>query len=190
MRFLLIVFLLAASTASAQTRSTASVSPPFLGSVPYGTPSATPLSLTILDTINRALQHNLGMLNAEEAVDRAKGARWTALADLLPNVSGRVSETRQVTNLAVFGFDPAKFGVPGIVGPFNVFDARVNVSQSIFDVHALNSARAESHNVAAAEHMVKSARDLVVLVSANLYLEALAARSPNDTALAKQQTPE
>ena len=94
-------------------------------------PSATPLSLTIIDTINRALQHNLGILNAEEAVARAKGTRWTSLADLLPNVSGRVSENRQVINLAAFGFNPIEFGFPSIVGPFSVFDARVNVSQTI-----------------------------------------------------------
>src|SRR5438105_7266154 len=176
MRFLLIAFVLAATTASAQTRTTSSISPPFLGGVPYGAPSATPLSLTILDTINRALQHNLGVLNAEEAVDRAKGVRWTALSDLLPNVNGRVTETRQVINLAAFGFNPVDFGFPSIVGPFNVFDARVNVSQTILDVHALNHARADSHTIAAAQFAVKSARDLVVLVSANLYLEALAGR--------------
>ena len=164
MRFLLTVFLLAATTASAQPRATPSISPPFLGGVPSGTPNATPLSLTILDAINRGLQHNLGLLNAEDAVNRAKGTRLTALADLLPNIDGHVTETRQVINLAVFGFNPANFGVPGIVGPFNVFDARVDLSQSIFDVHAINDARAESHNLAAARHSVKSARDLVVLV--------------------------
>src|SRR5205823_13348713 len=125
------------------------------------------------------------VLNAEEAVDRAKGARWTALSDLLPNVNGRLTETRQVINLAAFGFNPAGFGFPSIVGPFNIFDARVNVSQSIFDAHALNSARAESHNIAAAQHMVKSARDLVVLVSANLYLQALASRARTDSARAQ-----
>jgi len=189
MRFLLIAFLLLASTASAQPRLT-NVPAPFLGGVPTGTASATPLNLTILDTINRALQHNLAMLNAEEAVGRARGERWTAMADLLPNIDGYVNETRQVINLAAFGFNPAQFGFPNIVGPFNVFDARVRVSQSIFDAHALNSARAESHNVAAAEHMVKSARDLVVLVSANLYLQALAARSRTDSARAQVQTAE
>ena len=35
---------------------------------------------------------------------RARGARWIALSELLPNINGRVSETRQMINLAVFGF--------------------------------------------------------------------------------------
>src|SRR4051794_29347353 len=120
MRFLLIAFLLVATTASAQNRAANGVPPPFLGGVPSGTPNPTPLNLTILDTINRAIEHNLGKLNAEDAVERAKGARWTALSDLLPNVNGRVAESRQVVNLAVFGFNPAQFGFPNIVGPFNV----------------------------------------------------------------------
>jgi outer membrane protein TolC len=187
MRFLVIVFLLAAATASAQSRLNTSVSPTFLGGVPSGTPNAEPLSLTVLDAINRGLQHNLGLLNAEEAVGRARGARWRALADLLPNVSGRLAETRQVINLEAFGF-PLPAGFPSIVGPFNVFDARVSLSQSLFDVRAINDARAESHKLAAAEYTVRSARDLVVLVSGNLYLQALAAAARRDSTRAQMQS--
>src|SRR5262245_711915 len=190
MLFLLIAFLLSATAVSAQTRSTASVSPPFFGGVPSGTANATPLSLTILDTINRALQHNLGLLDAEEAVNHARGTRWTALADLLPTAGARLAETRQIINLEAFGFNPSNFGFPPVVGPFNVFDGRVVVTQPILDVHALNSVRAESHNVAAAQFMVKNARDLVVLVSANLYLQALSARARTESARAQMQTAE
>ena len=99
MRFFLTVFLLAATTVSAQPRVTSPVGAPFLGGVPSGTPSAEPLSLTIVDAINRGLQHNLGLLTAEGDVDRAKGARWEALADLMPNLNGRVSQDRKSTRL-------------------------------------------------------------------------------------------
>src|SRR6185436_2497216 len=75
---------------------------PFLGGVPAGTATSEPLSLSILDAINRALEHNLGVLMAQEGVGRAQGARWRALSGLLPTVSGRISETRQVVNLAAF----------------------------------------------------------------------------------------
>src|SRR5262245_5504354 len=188
MRFLLIAFLLTATTVSAQTRSTASVPPPFFGGVPSGTVSSTPLSLTILDTINRALQQNLGLLNAEESVDRAKGTRWTALGELLPTAGARLSETRQLFNFAAFGVNPQQFGFPSVIGPFNVFDARVAVDQPIVDLHALNSLRAENHNIAAARLRVRSARDLVVLVSANLFLEVLSARARTDSVRAQMQT--
>jgi len=80
MRFLQIAFLTTATTftaitVSAQTRSTAAVPPRFFGGVPSGAVSPTPLSLTILDAINRALTQNLGILNAEESVNQAKGKR-------------------------------------------------------------------------------------------------------------------
>jgi outer membrane protein TolC len=157
--------------------------------VPTGTATSTPLSLTIGDAINRGLEHNLGLLYAEQGVQRARGARWVALSGLLPNLNGRVGEMRQQINLGAYGF-PLPAGLPPVVGPLNVFDARVYVSQSVFDLGALNSARAETHNVAAARYAVKSARDFVVLVSANSYLQALAAAARAETARAQLQTAE
>jgi outer membrane protein TolC len=182
-----IALLFVASTAVAQTRVPAQISAPFLGGVPAGTATSDPLSLTIVDAINRGLQHNLGLLTAEDSLGRARGARWTALAELLPDVSGHLAETRQVINLEAFGF-PLPEGIPPIVGPFNVFDARVRLSQSVFDLSAINGARAESHNLAAAQYSVKSARDLVVLVTANMYLQALAAAARADSAVAQMQS--
>jgi outer membrane protein TolC len=156
----------------------------FLGGVPQGTASSTPLTLTIIDAINRGLAHNLGLLNTAEGASRARGEKLRALADLLPNVHGRVSETRQVLNLEAFGF-PLPVGFPSIVGPFNVFDARVFLSQSVLDLRAINANKAEQHNVAAAEYSIRTARDIVVLVSANLYLQALAASARAESAQAQ-----
>jgi outer membrane protein TolC len=175
-----------ASTA-AQPPSSApprTIGPTFFGSVPTGQPTAEPLPLTILDTINRALEHNLGILLTDDARGRAEGARWRALGEMLPNVSGRISETRQLVDLAAYGF-PLPEGIPAIVGPFNLFDARIYGSQTIFDLRAINDVRAEKHNVAAAGHNYRSARELVVLVAANSYLQALAASARADSARAQ-----
>src|SRR5262245_2121414 len=61
---------------------------PFLGSVPSGSPTAEPLTLTVIDAINRALEHNLGVLLSDDAKGRAAGARWRALGGLLPTING------------------------------------------------------------------------------------------------------
>jgi outer membrane protein TolC len=159
----------------------------FLGSVPSGQPTAEPLRLSILDVINRALEHNLGILLSDDARGRAEGARWKAMGGLLPTVNGRLAETRQVVDLAAYGF-PLPEGIPPIVGPFNLFDARVFVTQPIIDLKALNDLRAERHNVAAATHTYQSARELVVLVAANAYLQALAASARADAARAQMQS--
>src|SRR5216683_1540501 len=113
----------------------------FLGGVPSGTPTNAVEKITIVAAIVRAMEHNLGVLVAEHAVGRAQGARWRALSELLPNVNARVGETRQQINLAAFGFGGgpgSPFGdIPTIIGPFNVFDARIYLSQSVLNFGAL-----------------------------------------------------
>lgn len=178
---------LATANASAQEAASGSASAsPFLGSVPQGTATAEPLVLSLKDAVSRGLRYNLGLLLQEEAVHSAHGARWRALADLLPHVNGTMSARRQVINLEAFGFSlPDR---PSIVGPFNVFDARVGLSQPLLDLSALNDARAASLSEHAEKLGVRTARDLVVLVSVNLYLEAVTAASRIDVAHAQQET--
>jgi outer membrane protein TolC len=127
---------------------------PFFGSAPQGAATAESLPLSLKDAVERALKYNLGLLLQEESVKAAHGARWRALAGLLPNVSALTSASRQVINLDAYGF-PAE---PSIIGPFNVFDARVYLSQPIVDLRALNDARAASANERAEKFGVRSAR--------------------------------
>ena len=146
----------------------------------------------MVDAILRALDHNLGVLTADEALGRARGARWLALGDLLPNVSARLSETRQKINLAAFGFGapggPSFPGVPDIVGPFNVFDARLLVSQSVFDLEAINDARSEAYSIDAAKLTRQQARNFVIHVAGNAYIQALAQSARADAARAQLET--
>ena len=159
---------------------------PFFGSRPIGTVSTEPLPLSVKDAVQRALQNNLGLLLQEESETSARGARWRALADLLPNVSGSLAARRQVINLQAFGF-PAN---PPLVGPFNIYDARVALSQPVVDLAAVNDARASSLSEKAAKYGVRTARDLVVLVTVNLYLEAVAQSSRIEMVHAQLQTAE
>jgi outer membrane protein TolC len=184
------------AAASGQSMRPAPQAPPpsgtFLGGVPSGTPTTTVEQISIVNAILRALEHNLGVLVAEQGVGHAQGSRWRALSELLPNVNARVSQMREEINLAAFGFSGGPgspfAGIPTIVGPFNVFDARVYLSQSVLNFGALNDARAEAHNVEAARLTFKSARDYVIHVAGNLYVQALAASARVDAARAQQQT--
>jgi outer membrane protein TolC len=181
---LALVLLVSASAAAQNSRQPPNN--PFLGSVPKGPVTPDPLALSVKDAVQRALQNNLGLLLQEESETVARGARWRALADLLPSVSGSLASRRQVINLEAYGF-PAK---PSIVGPFNVHDARVYLSQPVIDVAALNDARASALNLQAEKYGVKTARDLVVLVAVNLYLEAVATSSRVEMTRAQQATAE
>jgi outer membrane protein TolC len=161
-------------------------SPPFTGGVPAGTATSEPLPLSLSEAIARALEHNLGALLADDAMKAANGARWQSLSELLPNVNSSASETRQILNLATFGISVP--GVPSLVGPFNVFDARVFATQSVFDLKRINDARADSHRLTAATLSYMDARDLVVLTAANGYLQVLAATARAESAKAQLDT--
>jgi outer membrane protein TolC len=183
--FALLVSALAAGPASAQgSGPTIDRSSPFLGGVPTGEPSPGALPLSLKEAIDRGLEHNLGVLLQEQGVEAAHGTRWQSLAGLLPDVNARVGEARRKTSLAEFGFTE----FPGItsrtIGPFNVFDTRLTVSQALVDVSAMHEAKAGAAAVRAAEFEVKNARDLVVLVVANLYLETVADTARVETARA------
>lgn len=170
------------------------VSGPFLGGVPSGDVTQNVETITVVQALTRSLEHNLGVISAQNNLGRAQGARWRALSDLLPNINARLSETRQQINLQAFGFGTATgspFGeVPPIVGPFNVFDARVFLTQPVLDFGALHDARAESHNVEAARHLNQGARDFVLYVTGTVYVQALAMSARADAARAQQQTAE
>jgi outer membrane protein TolC len=181
----LTLFLLVGSRVTAQS-SRQSPPSPFLGSVSKGAVTPEPLPLSVKDAVQRALENNLGLLLQEESEASALGARWRALADLLPNVSGGLRSSRQVINLEAYGFPTPN----PIVGPFNVQDARVYLSQPVIDLSAWNEARASSLKLQAEKYGVKTARDLVVLVAVNLYLEAVTSASRVEMTRAQQSTAE
>ena len=150
---------------------------PFLGSNPSGEPIPGVMQLSATDAIDRGLRYNLGLLLSSDQTEAVRGARYRALADLLPNVTARLSATEEQLNLAALGFPTAAaaaFGVGAIVGPFNVFDARAFVTQSVFDLVAINRTRAATNNVRAAEWNYKNSRELVVLVVGAEYLAVIA----------------
>ena len=145
------------------------------------------LPLSLADAIGRGLKNNLGQLLSRQETRAAQAVRYRALSNLLPNVTTRTSATEQQVNLAAFGFSGFP-GVPSVVGPFSVYDARAFLSQSVLDFTAIDHARASSENIKAANFSYRNARDLVVLAVANLYLQALAGESRIASARAQVDT--
>jgi outer membrane protein TolC len=145
-----------------------------------------PLSLTLEEAIARGVRENINARLRDSDVTTAQGARWVALRDLLPTASARLSETRQVINLAAFGFSVP--GVPSIVGPFNLHDSRLYVSQPLVDMHALYASRSGSATLQAAELEQRDTRALVGLAVRDLYLQSVAAESRLKAARAQSDT--
>lgn len=146
-----------------------------------------PLPLSLTDAIQRALTRNVDVLVAAEDVEHARGTHRLTIGDLRPDLEGTISGVRQTVNLAALGL-PLPAGFPSIVGPFNVFDARLSLSQTLFDIQAINAGRAEGHNLSALEHSYRSTRDTIVFATANLYLQVLAAAARFETVQAQLET--
>jgi outer membrane protein TolC len=161
---------------------------PFSGSVPTKlVPGILPLSLQ--GAIDRGLKQNLGLLLSSADIGSARGQRWQQLSALLPHVSADPYIAESKVNLAELGFTSiGGANLPAAVGPFSYFDARVAVSQSLFDWKSINATRAASQNLKAAQYSFKDARDLVVLAVGYTYLQAIADEARIRTAEAQVQT--
>ncbi len=160
---------------------------PYLGGVPAGKLSATPVALSLDDAVAYGLKQNLGGVLATDAVTDARGQRWQALSELLPNV---VTDTgfgvHQVNVKAAFGL--TIHGEPPIIGPFGYFDSRAYLTQSAFDWAAIQRARSSRSEVKSAEFGAKDARELIVLVIVSNYLLVIADQSEVDSATSQRDT--
>ena len=170
---------------SAQMPSLPSSQNPFLGSTPTGQVTPGVLNLTLLEAIDRGLKYNLGLLLSSAQTDAARGARWKALADIIPNLNGRVAESFQQINTAQFGFRIP--GIPKIIGPFAIFDSRAIATEDL-SLHGVRNLRATNENIKAAEQSVRNARELVVLAVGGTYLQAIAAQARVESAQAQLTT--
>jgi outer membrane protein TolC len=162
---------------------------PFAGSVTEK-PVQGVLPLSLSDAINRGLKQNLGALLSSADVKSARGQRWEQLSALLPHVTADPYVAVSQINLAQLGFTfkfPG-FTLPTSLGPFSYFDARVGVTQSLFDWKAINSERSARQSVKSAEYTYKDARDLVVLAVGYTYLQAIADAARIETADAQVKT--
>jgi outer membrane protein TolC len=165
---------------------------PYAGSA--SSVAKTPFSgkLSLSEAVERAVEFNLGAVGLTEAVRQARGQAKIARSFLLPNLNGSVSETVQQTNLQALGvrFDlpiPG-FSPPTIVGPFNYFDVRATLSQTVVDLTASNNYLAARSISRANELSAADARDLVVLAVGGTYLQVIAAKARIDSAQAQLET--
>ena len=173
---------------------TVQVQGPFSGSTSSVTKAPFSGRLSLREAVDRAVEFNLGAVGLTQAVRQSRGQSKIARSALLPNLNASLSETVQQTNLQALGvrFDlpiPG-FSPPTIVGPFNYFDLRASLSQTVFDLTARNNYRAAKQLTRADELSVEDARDLIVLAVGGTYLQVIAAKSRIDAARAQLTTAE
>ena len=145
--------------------------------------AAAPLELSLKQAIEIALapEGDARVSLAREAVKQVESRAAQARAALLPNLDAAVSEQSQTRNLASFGIQIAVpvpgFNFPQFVGPFNVFDARVSATQTVFDFSSIRRYQAAKTSLQAAGDENDAARDQVAGQTATAYLAALRAQA-------------
>ena len=134
-------------------------------------------TLSLAEGIDLAIQNNLATLLAHERTSEAKGVEKELRSGLLPNLYGVAYQANLTVNIAALGFQPGTF--PGIastfIGPFNNFDARVRLQQTIFSLSAIRNYQAGRAGVRSAAVEEELAREQVATFTAIRYLDALRA---------------
>ncbi len=140
----------------------------FSGSVPTGQVSATPLTLSLRDAIQRGLRYNLGVLTSGNISDTVKAERRRTLSVLLPNLSAGATQTSQQLDLVAFGLNVP--GFPSVVGPFGYQNVRAYLQQTVYDRTSLKNLKSAAESQKAAELTAEDARNLVVQAVSGAYL--------------------
>jgi outer membrane protein TolC len=147
------------------------------GSVPSGPASDEVVQLTLRDAIKMALRYNLGAIESGQNTQIARGQRLLALSNLLPQVSAGASETVDQVNLATFGLNGLKAGIPTVVGPFSYSSVDASVSQTLFSYESIQRFRAARTAEQAAQLSYHDILDVVTLTVGNAYLRIIEADS-------------
>lgn len=136
----------------------------FAGQVPSNT-----IHLSLRDALAMARERHADIIMADERVQQALARLGQARSGILPQLHGVVSGSRQSRDLRGQGIS-----LPGDphIGPFNAFDARIKLTQAIFDPAVVGrlDAASEGKQLSLAEQS-KVDEDVLALVS-TLFINA------------------
>ena len=143
--------------------------------LPGPAPSGT-LKLTLAEAVVLAVKQNpteqIALLNAAESVQDKN----ITLAELLPQANLHVADSVNRVNVkAEFGGLPLFPGVPGHIGPFQLFSAGPTFGSSVFDFSLWKRYKASRSNVNEAKANSLSTREQVILLVVSQYIGTLRA---------------
>lgn len=158
--------------------------------LPIGLGAQQPIPLSRQQAVEAALEPNgnTRIQLAREMVRQEEARAAQVRADLLPDFSASISQQSQTRSLTAFGLRsetlPTGFDLPGVVGPFNTFDARGTISQKLFDLSSIRRYQAARVGTEAARQESESTKDDTAAQVARAYLAAVRAQAVVETAQA------
>lgn len=183
-------------SARAQSGNPSSAANPFFGSVTLQPATDELLKLSLDDAIQRGLENNLGLREAENGQKLLQGEKNEALQQFLPTLTLTGDTGVYQHNLAALGFSPAvaaKFGSlrpPGVSGAFtpitrdDLTEGQIHFEQTLFSGPVIAGWKAAGAAERVAYYARMSAEGDVIQQVAEAYLRAIAAASSVDNARA------
>ena len=145
--------------------------------------AGTPVRLR--EAVEAATASRIESVVAGERSRQARSRALEAASELLPRLTAGVSQSRTYkVNLAAQGLDFPGFAP--MLGPFNTFDARLRLTQKVFDWGDWRRAQSGRAAARAAGAEEKAAREQVAAAAALAYLEARRAPRAGGAARAGQ----
>jgi outer membrane protein len=132
-----------------------------------------PATIGLLDAVRMGRDRGIAAVSAQNTALAAAARIGQRRADILPNLAGSASWTRQTLNLDEFGLSLP--GFPPVTPDFTVWRLQVSARQALLDPAALARIRAARENATAAELDARTAADLAGATAGLMYLRALGA---------------
>ena len=131
--------------------------------------SPSELRLTLRGAMEAALDNNPDVRLYKEKIEAARAASSTQFGALLPNISGSGQVTHKTVYLGQFGLAPQR------TTPFEVYDARASMTQSLFSLSLIQRWKASREALKVAELESETTQSDTMGTVGLLYVEALRA---------------
>ena len=161
---------------------------PYLGSVPSKN-TGTRIELSLRTAIERGLRYNLGLVEANQTGADVRAERLRALSALLPQLAAQGHQGYENLSYKEIGLKlppiPGLPALPSTSGGFGYQDARVSLTQSLYNGELRNQYRARKRDEQASTLSIQDSRDVVVLAVGTAYMQVIASAARVESAKAQ-----
>jgi outer membrane protein TolC len=161
---------------------------PYLGSVPSNN-TRTRIELSLKGALDRGFRYNLGLIESNQSSADVRAERLRSLSALLPQLAAHGRQGYESISYKEFGLKlppiPGLPALPSTSGGFGYQDARVSLTQSLYNAELRNQYRARKSDEHASILSIQDSRDVVVFAVGTAYMQVIASAARVETAKAQ-----
>jgi outer membrane protein TolC len=144
-----------------------------------------PPELSLAAALRIALINSTVLRSAQADLDKATGRRQQSKSPLLPQFNINARQSYYTASLLGVGLDIEN--LPSKIGPSAAMDARISVTQEVFNRENRKEYNASGSREEASRFLVNNARELVTLNVVSAYLDALRFKASRDSLVEQTQ---